>query len=173
MEKNLRSAADRRLEKIPIFDQAPPARSFGDQNFSVGQEGNAPWRVEVADEGLETKRRAFALHGDLDWRGRQLDPAGGEFFALLADEGDQRALFRFAHGLAKRRHARLRPAVANAPQDAFRIAPVIPKRIQRIRPGVAGERGPMAVGAELGANLRGLPVHCLDANRKRHECDLD
>ena len=154
--EGLRRAADRRgVERAVPGDGAELADAIAHEQRAVGQEDEAPRRVEAGGEGLEAEGVALALDDGVGRHARELDAAERVGAGLLLQVGDHRVLLRGAEHGAEAGHARLRKPVADGAEQAGVVAAVLEFLGEDIRAGAAaGERRAVATGAE-GVGQRG------------------
>ena len=142
-----RHAGDRG-QHLSVADDAQPSRPLAHQQRAVGQELDAPRRVESVGEDLGAEGVTLAVdprrQGQRRWR------QGAEPGALLRlpDVDHQRANLQVGQRGAERQHRRAGHAVANDAGDVGIGVAVLPLRVDEARSLAALERRAVTVRAE-------------------------
>ena len=143
-----------------VADDAQPPRPLAHEQCAVGQELDAPGRIQPVGEHLGAECVAFALdarrQGQRRWRQR----AETRAFLRLPDVNHHGADLQVGQRGAERLHGRARHAIADDAGDVGIGVAVLPLRVDKARSLAALERGAVTIRAER-------PVHRGDAGRWR------
>src|SRR5262245_44708773 len=140
-------------KEFALVEDAKPAWPLRDEQTSIGQERQSPWRLEILGNDLE--RDGLLLRFDdgalrVDLRlGLSLLQSG-----LSADVEHQLTDLLVVDEILERDHCRRRTAVADARRDTRVVAAELPDVVDEAACGAALKRGTVTRGAELRVDCR-------------------